>query len=434
METTKTNALLKLPPAMRKSIIHKHLVHPPSAILKLTNTPSEVTTSNAEIGYTQKSSPPTISNTETGKTRTKILFTTSDIETTKTNTLSEVTTSNAEIDYTQKFSPPTIRNTKTGKTHTKILFTTSDIETTKTNTPFKVTTSNGEIDYTQTSSPPTISNVETDKTHTKTLSTTSNIETTKAHASSEVTTSNTEIYYTQYSTTPSTSSFQPTSTVPPTYNFMDNPEESTYEWSSEEYPIPPGIYMANLLMFGSRRTKCNEDKLCDLPHTICTNTNYCVCDYGYVLYNGVCTKTRAPCLQNFNCLKLDLQLECIEGISNIFGTNRSCVCAKEMYMRIDPENGVCLENQTLSDKIQDMKEYVEDNPEYFIYAFSAMFTIVVCRYIVMPWADRWQANFERELDRDIMKLGGTNDIIGNSGGTTDVASCLGELGNPAANL
>jgi len=54
--------------------------------------------------------------------------------------------------------------------------------------------------------------------------------------------------------------------------------------------------MANLLMFGSRRTKCNEDKLCDLPHTICTNTNYCVCDYGYVLYNGVCTKTRGMVL------------------------------------------------------------------------------------------------------------------------------------------
>jgi len=54
--------------------------------------------------------------------------------------------------------------------------------------------------------------------------------------------------------------------------------------------------MANLLMFGSSRTKCNEDKLCDLPHTIRTNTNYCVCDYGYVLYNGLCTKTRGMVL------------------------------------------------------------------------------------------------------------------------------------------
>jgi len=58
----------------------------------------------------------------------------------------------------------------------------------------------------------------------------------------------------------------------------------------------------------------------------------------------------------------------------------------------------------LSDKIQDMKEYVENNPEYFIYASSAIFTIVVCRYIVMPWADRWQVNFERELDRRYSKF------------------------------
>ncbi|KAF6023271.1 hypothetical protein EB796_018428 [Bugula neritina] len=105
-----------------------------------------------------------------------------------------------------------------------------------------------------------------------------------------------------------------------------------------------------------------------------------------------------------------------------------------MHMRIDPENGVCLENQTLSGKIQDMKEYVEDNPEYFIYAFSAMFTIVVCRYIVMPWADRWQVNFERELDRRYNEIRRNYRHNRDSGGTTDVVSCLGELGNPAANL